>query len=62
MLQFVQWESTGKGDEMDQPKYLEGIETIKLKNKGINPLNSYNRIEKWQSVVYSFPKLQSDIK
>ena len=38
----------------NQRKYLEGIETLKLKNQGITPLNAYNKMEQWQPVVYAF--------
>ena len=40
---------------------LEGVETLKLKNKGITPLNSYNKMDQWQSVVYSFEE-ESDVR
>ena len=39
-----------------QRKYLEGIESLRQKNEGIEPLNSYNKLEQWQSVLYSFFK------
>ena len=61
----INWEGArivGREAKWTQRKYLEGIETLKLKNKGINPLNSYNRMEQWQSVVYSFHKLESDVR
>ena len=43
-----------KEQRWTQRKYLEGIETLRQKNQGIRPLNSYNQLEQWQSVIYSF--------
>lgn len=53
----IDWENAkivGKEKRWTQRKYLEGIETLKQKNKGIRPLNAYNKMEQWQSIVYSF--------
>ena len=53
----IDWENAkivAKEQKWTQRKYLEGIETIRLKNQGIQPLNSYNQLEQWQSVIYSF--------
>ena len=53
----IDWENAkiiGREPRSNQRKYLEGIETLKLKNKGIVPLNAYNRMEHWQSVVCAF--------
>ena len=44
----------GSEQRWTQRKYLEGIETLRLKNQGITPLNAYNRMEQWQSVLSSF--------
>ena len=53
----IDWESAkiiAKEARWSQRKFLEGIETLKERNKGIHPLNSYNKMEQWQSVIYSF--------
>ena len=44
----------GKENRGLQRKYLEGIESLREKNRGITPLNSYNKLEQWQSTLYSF--------
>ena len=52
----IDWENAkiiNKEQRWTQRKYLEGIETIKLKDKGIITLNSYNQMEQWQSTIYS---------
>ncbi len=57
LIHPVDWENAkivAKEQKCTQRKYLEGIETIPLKNQGIQPLNSYNQLEQWQSVIYSF--------
>ena len=59
----IDWENTkiiGREPRWHQRKYLEGIETLKLKNKGITALNSYNKMEQWQSVIYSFEEPSQD--
>ena len=53
----IDWENArivAKEAKWTQRKFLEGIETLKEKNKGIHPLNSYNKMEQWQSMIYSF--------
>ena len=35
-----------------QRKYLEGIESSRRKNQGIEPLNNYNQLEQWQPVLF----------
>ena len=53
----IDWENAriiGREKGWTQRKYLEGIESLRLKNKGITPLNNYNQMEQWQSVLYSF--------
>ena len=53
----VDWEHAkivGKEKGWTQRKYLEGIETLRQKNEGKIPLNSYNQLEQWQSVLYPF--------
>ena len=55
--QEVDWENAkivGKEQRWTQRKYLEGIETLREKNEGRIPLNSYNQLEQWQSVIYPF--------
>ena len=37
-----------------QRKFLEGIESLREKNRGITPLNTYNQMEQWQSTLYPF--------
>ena len=52
----IDWENSkiiGKEQRWTQRKYLEGIESLRKKNEGIVPLNSYNRMEQWQPIVYS---------
>ena len=44
----------GKEQGWTQRTYLEGIETLRQKNEGKIPLNSYNQLEQWQSVLYPF--------
>ena len=61
--QGIDWKNAkivGKEQKWTQRKYLEGVETLRQKNKGIIPLNSYNKMEQWQSVIYSF--LKTDVK
>ena len=53
----IDWDNTkivNKEQGWSQRKYLEGIESLRQKNRGITPLNSYNQLEQWQSVIYSF--------
>ena len=53
----INWKNAriiGKESAWTQRKYLEGMETIKLKCKGMQPLNSYNRMEQWQPLIYSY--------
>ena len=55
----VDWENAkivGKERRWTQRKYLEGIESLRQKNKGVAPLNSYNQLEQWQSTLYQFFK------
>ena len=57
----VDWENArivGKEKGWTQRTYLEGIETLRQKNEGKIPLNSYNQLEQWQSVLYPFFKKQ----
>ena len=44
----IDWENAkivGKEPRWTQRKFLEGIETLRQKNKGISPLNAYNKME-----------------
>jgi len=53
----IDWENAkviGKENRWSQRKYLEGIETLREKNKGIIPLNSYNQLDQCQSTLYAF--------
>ena len=53
----INWEGAkivGRETKRTQRLYLEGIETLKQKNRGVAPLNSYNKMEQWQSVVYAY--------
>ena len=53
----IDWDNAkivNKEQGWSQRKYLEGIESLRQKNRGITPLNSYNQLEQWQSVIYSF--------
>ena len=55
----VDWENAGiigKEQKWSQRKYLEGIETIKQKFKGVTPLNSFNKLEHWQGTINSYLK------
>ena len=57
----IDWEKSkiiAREQKSNQRKYLEGIETLKLKNQGITPLNAYNKMEQWQPVVYAFENEQ----
>ena len=61
----VDWENAkiiGRERRWTQRKYLEGIESLRQKNKkqkgqkkeqkGVIPLNSYNQLEQWQPILY----------
>ena len=44
----IDWEGSkivGKEQKWSQRKYLEGIESLRQKNRGITPLNNYNKLE-----------------
>ena len=59
----IDWEGAkivGRETRWTQRKFLEGIETLRQKNAGRAPLNSYNKLEQWQPVLYSF--FRSDVK
>ena len=53
----IKWENariTAREQRWTQRKYLEGIESLRDKNRGITPLNNYNQLEQWQSTLYAF--------
>ena len=53
----VDWDNSkiiGKEQKWTQRKYLEGIESLRQKNRGITPLNNYNKMEQWKPILYSF--------
>ena len=53
----IDWENAkivGKEKSWRQRTYLEGIETLRQKNEGKIPLNAYNNLEQWQSVLIPF--------
>ncbi len=55
--QQIKWEEArivGRESRMTQRKYLEGIESLKEKGKGVVPLNSYNQLEPWQPVIFEY--------
>ena len=55
--QGINWKEAkvvGSEKRWTQRTYLEGIETLRLKNQGINPLNAYNKMEQWQAMLASF--------
>ena len=57
--QGINWREAkviGSEKRWTQRTYLEGIETLRLKNQGITPLNAYNKMEQWQSMLSSFFK------
>ena len=59
----IDWEKSrivAKESKWTQRKFLEGIETLREKNKGKIPLNSYNKMEQWKSMLYQFFK--NDVK
>ena len=51
----VDWENAkivGRERRWAQRKYLEGIESLRQKDRGVTPLNSYNQLEQWQPILY----------
>ena len=53
----IDWENArvvGREQRWTQRKYLEGIETLRKKNDGRMPLNTYNKLEQWQPILYSY--------
>ena len=53
----IEWENAkivAREERWTQRKFLEGIESLREKNKGITPLNTYNQLEQWQSTLYPY--------
>ena len=53
----IEWENAkivGREGGWTQRKFLEGIESLREKNKGIIPLNNFNQLEHCQSTLYPF--------
>ena len=52
----IDWENAkivGRERRWTQRKYLEGVESLRQRNKGVTPLNSFNQLEQWQPVLYT---------
>ena len=50
----ISWENAkivGREQRWRQRKLLEGIESLRQKDRGVAPLNSYNQLEQWQSTL-----------
>ena len=50
----INWEEAkivGREQRWRQRKLLEGIESLRQKDRGVTPLNSYNQLEQWQSTL-----------
>jgi len=50
----INWEEAkivGRERRWRQRKLLEGIESLRQKDHGVTPLNSYNQLEQWQSTL-----------
>ena len=57
--QDIDWENArivGKEGSWTQRKLLEGIETLRQKDRGIAPLNQYNQMDQWKGVLHSLFK------
>ena len=53
----IKWEEAkivAREERWTQRKFLEGIESLREKKRGITPLNTYNQMEQWQSTLYPF--------
>ena len=53
-IEWNQARIVAREERWTQRKYLEGIESLREKHKGITPLNTYNQLEQWQSTLYPF--------
>jgi hypothetical protein len=61
--QEIMWEQSriiGREENWTQRKLLEGIETLRQKNKGKTPLNQYNQMDQWKGVLHELFK--NDVK
>ena len=50
----ISWENAkivGREQRWRQRKLLEGIESLRQKDRGVAPLNSYNQLKQWQSTL-----------
>ena len=50
----INWDEAkivGREQRWRQRKLLEGIESLRQKDRGVTPLNSYNQLEQWQSTL-----------
>ena len=57
--QDIDWENAriiGREGSWTQRKLLEGIETLRQKDRGIAPLNQYNQMDQWKGVLHSLFK------
>ena len=62
-LYEVDWEHSKiitKEQNWTQRKMLEGIETLRQKNKGKIPLNQYNQMDQWSGLLHSL--FRNDVK
>ena len=53
----VKWEKAkiiGKEINTTKRKFLEGIETLKERSRGVIPLNTYNQMDPWQPTIYAY--------
>ena len=53
-INWAEAKIVGKEEGRIQRKMLEGVETLKQKGRGKNPLNICNQMDQWQSTIYSF--------
>ena len=57
--QGIDWENAktvAKEENWTQRKLLEGIETLRLKDKGIIPLNQYSQMDQWKGVLHTLSR------
>ena len=53
----VNWDKAkiiGKEVNTTKRKFLEGIETLKERSRGVIPLNTYNQMDPWQPTIYAY--------
>ena len=54
--QGINWEKAkvvAKEENWTQRKLLVGIETLRLKDKGVIPLNQYNQVDQWKGLLHT---------